>query len=86
MNFPKEVGLLLFGGGAGIAYLIAFLLFLSLIRRKKKILDKSTLYYHFNYCICFSWSLLYFHFPFNKTRNIISTTKISVKTYPINFL
>jgi asparagine N-glycosylation enzyme membrane subunit Stt3 len=36
MNFPKEVGLLLFGGGAGIAYLIAFLLFLSLIRRKKK--------------------------------------------------
>jgi asparagine N-glycosylation enzyme membrane subunit Stt3 len=36
MNFPKEVGLLLFGGGAGFAYLIAFLLFLSLIRRKKK--------------------------------------------------
>jgi 4-amino-4-deoxy-L-arabinose transferase-like glycosyltransferase len=36
MNYPKEVGLLLFGGGAGIAYLIAFLLFLSLIRRKKK--------------------------------------------------
>jgi uncharacterized membrane protein len=36
MNFPKEVGLILFGGGAGIAYLIAFLLFLSLIRRKKK--------------------------------------------------
>jgi 4-amino-4-deoxy-L-arabinose transferase-like glycosyltransferase len=36
MNFPKEVGLLLFGGGAGVAYLIAFLLFLSLIRRKKK--------------------------------------------------
>jgi uncharacterized membrane protein len=36
MNFPKEVGLLLFGGGAGIAYLIAFLLFLSLIRGKKK--------------------------------------------------
>jgi heme/copper-type cytochrome/quinol oxidase subunit 4 len=36
MNFPKEVGLLLFGGVAGIAYLIAFLLFLSLIRRKKK--------------------------------------------------
>jgi heme/copper-type cytochrome/quinol oxidase subunit 4 len=36
MNFSKEVGLILFGGGAGIAYLIAFLLFLSLIRRKKK--------------------------------------------------
>jgi uncharacterized membrane protein len=36
MNFPREVGLILFGGGAGIAYLIAFLLFLSLIRRKKK--------------------------------------------------
>jgi asparagine N-glycosylation enzyme membrane subunit Stt3 len=36
MNYPKEVGLLLFGGGAGIAYLIAFLLFLSLIKRKKK--------------------------------------------------
>jgi hypothetical protein len=36
MNFPKEVGLLLFGGGAGISYLIAFLLFLSLINRKKK--------------------------------------------------
>jgi hypothetical protein len=36
MNFPKEVGLLLFGSGAAIAYLIAFLLFLSLIRRRKK--------------------------------------------------
>jgi len=36
MNFPKEVGLLLFGCGAALAYLIAFLLFLSLIRRKKK--------------------------------------------------
>jgi heme/copper-type cytochrome/quinol oxidase subunit 4 len=36
MNFPKEVGLILFGSGAAIAYLIAFLLFLSLIRRKKK--------------------------------------------------
>jgi uncharacterized membrane protein len=36
MNYPREVGLILFGGGAGIAYLIAFLLFLSLIRRKKK--------------------------------------------------
>ncbi|MFZ8848241.1 MAG: hypothetical protein ACO2O4_03330 [Minisyncoccia bacterium] len=36
MNFTREVGLILFGGGAGIAYLIAFLLFLSLIRRKKK--------------------------------------------------
>jgi heme/copper-type cytochrome/quinol oxidase subunit 4 len=36
MNFPKEVGLLLFGGGAGVAYLIAFLLFLSLTRKKKK--------------------------------------------------
>jgi hypothetical protein len=36
MNFPKEVGLLLFGDGAVIAYLISFLLFLSLIRRKKK--------------------------------------------------
>jgi len=36
MNYSKEVGLILFGGGAGIAYLIAFLLFLSLIRRKKK--------------------------------------------------
>jgi presenilin-like A22 family membrane protease len=36
MNFSKEVGLILFGGGAGIAYLIAFLLFLLLIRQKKK--------------------------------------------------
>jgi asparagine N-glycosylation enzyme membrane subunit Stt3 len=36
MNFPKEVGLLLFGGGAGVAYLIAFFLFLSLTRKKKK--------------------------------------------------
>jgi hypothetical protein len=35
MNFPKEVGLLLFGGGAALAYLIAFLLLLSLIKRKK---------------------------------------------------
>jgi len=40
MNLPKEVGLLIFGGGAGISYLIALLLFLWLIRRKKKSLLK----------------------------------------------
>ena len=82
MNFPKEVGLILFGGGAAIAYLIAFLLFLSLIRRKKKrSLVKMLFIISFNYSFCFSWSLFYIYFSFNKVRNIISSTQISVKIF-----